>query len=217
MGHESDGKAPGQAMPPNAIEWLLQVANQSPAERARWGQAIDRQLRSHPTIVGWMRSRRALRDTPHFARYRGHRDHCRYDRAVSALGRGAATAGEYELVTALSSEIATSPLILRPGQVLLCGEIAAAGLAFARYNPFLWTTLHPISAARSAEAKPVPGAERGKPTVYVLSLERSLPALLGRADPRGDWDMLLPRRLRISVTSTHEGHRYDVREGTLGL
>lgn len=216
MAHESDGAAPGYARPPNAIEWLLQVAGQSPEERARHGLAIDRQLRAHPSVVGWMRSRPTLRQAPHFARYRAGR-HDRYDRAVSALGRGVATAADHALVTALSSEIARSPLILRPGQVLLCGEIDAVSLTLPRYDEFLWTTIHPIAAASRAEAGHRHDVAGTKPVVHVLYVERNLPALLGRTGLHGDWDLLLPRRLRIWVTATHEGQRYRVCEATLGL
>ncbi len=207
----------GQVLPPGMVDWLLRVANEARAERAGWGQMIDRHLRSHATSIEWRRSRPALKDTPHFSRYRSQGHRLRYDVAVRALGHGVGSAVEYERVTALSAEIAKSPLVLRSGQVLLSGEVDATSLAFARYNPFLWATVHPISAAISAETVLVPKVNQAKPTVYVLRLERSLPALLGRRGPYRDWDVLLPRRLRISVTSTHEGRRFNVREGSLGL
>lgn len=212
-----EGASPGQVIPPGMTDWLLRVADEAHEERTGWGQVIDRHLRSHATVSEWTRSRPALKDTPHFSRYRSQRHRLRYDVAVRALGHGVGTAVEYERVTALSSEIANSPLVLRSGQVLLSGEVDTTGLAFARYNPFLWTTVHPISAANSAATVLGPTVYRAKPTVYVLRLERSLPALLGRGGPYGDWDVLLPRRLKILVTSTHEGRRFNVREGSLGL
>jgi hypothetical protein len=217
MEHHSGGTWPGQAIPPNAADWLLQVTDESDEERAHWDHVIARHLQSHPTVNSWMRSRPALRETPHFARYRAHRYRLRYDNAVRALGNGSATAEQYDRVTLLSAEIASSPLILRSGQVLLCGEVDAKDLAFTRYNPFLWATVHPRSAARSADASFAPTITEAQPTVYVFRLECTLPALFGRTGLHGWCDVLLPRRLRLSVDVSHEGRRYQVREGRLGL
>ena len=215
MEHRTGGSSPRQAIPPNTRDWLLEVADESAHERAHWDHVIAQHLQLHPTVNGWMRSRAALRGTPHFARYRSHR--LRYDKAVQALGNGGALAAEYELVTALSAEIARSPLILRPGQVLLSGEVDAKELAFARYNPFLWATVHPRSAARSADASPDPRINEAQPTVYVFRLECTLPALFGRRGLHGEYDVLLPRRLRLTVDVSRPGRRYQVREGRLGL
>jgi hypothetical protein len=83
--------SPGQIPPPGMMDWLLRVADEARAaraERAGWGQTIDRHLRSHATAIEWRRGCPALKDTPHFSRYRSQRHHFLYDVAVRALGHG---------------------------------------------------------------------------------------------------------------------------------
>ncbi|MDC9826496.1 hypothetical protein PRN20_22405 [Devosia sp. ZB163] len=43
-----------------------------------------------------------------------------------------------------------------------------------------------------------------------------MPALVGRAGRHGKWDLLLPRRLRVTVTATHQYRRLTVREAVIG-
>lgn len=178
---------------------------------------MDAYLRTHPTTAGWRDNRLRLRDTPHFAKYRTKQHDARYEGAVHALSAGTATADDLELARALGGEIAASPLIIRSGQVLLTGEIDEDRLLLSRHASFRWATIHPVSAVESAESEKKGEGYRSLPTVHVLHLEQSLPALLGRARPRGKWDLLLPRRLRLTFTATHNPPGLNIREAILGV
>lgn len=203
MEPDAFGALQGEMFPSRRDGQLLEVARATPHERSRLRKIMDAYLLSHPTTAGWRDSRARLVETPHFARYRKDKYAGRYERAVHALGAGGASAAELELVRSLGAEIAGSPLILNSGQVVLSGNIIGRSVRHGRHESFLWATLHPVSAVESAEARTMGDTEGPLPTVHVLRLDQSLPALLGRASPQGSWDILLPRRLRLTVTTAH--------------
>jgi hypothetical protein len=192
---------------------LIQAATASAGERVHVREEIDTVLR---TNEDWRQGGLRLRDTPHFARYRTRQHRVRYDRALNDLGRGGATATELELVRSLSSEIASSPIVIGSGQVLLSGDIGEAGLVQNRCEPFLWATIHPVSAIERAESQLRKGAEQ-RPTVYVLQLDHPMPVLLGRAGRHGRWDLLLPRRLRVTTNGVRDYSGLIVKEAAVGV
>lgn len=210
------GALPGELFPSRRDGQLLRVVRATSSERWRLSTIMDAYLLSHPTTSGWRDIRARLAETPRFAKYRKDRFASRYERAVHALGAGRASASELELVRSLGAEIAGSPLILKSGQVVLSGDINETVLRHGRHETYLWATLHPVSAAESAEAQ-TRGTGARFPTVHVLRLDQSLPALLGRARPQGSWDLLLPRRLQLTVTETRTHSALNVREAVLGL
>lgn len=132
------------------VSQLLGIAEAEPDERARFRQRMDAYLSSHPTVAGWKGHRPRLRDTPHFAHYLTETKRSRYDEAIDALGAGTASASELELVRGLGMEIADSSLVVRSGQVLLAGSLRGRHVFDARYEQFLWATIHPVLAVENA-------------------------------------------------------------------
>ena len=190
---------------------LAQAALANREERVRLGRATDAVLRKS---ANWHVAGRPLVETPHFARYRTDQHRHRYERALDALGSGRASATELELVRALSAEIASSRVIIKADQMLLSGDIRE-GLLLDRAESFVWATVHPLSAVESAEQRLPPGHSQS-PIVYQFRLDQPMPALVCRAGRHGKWDLLLPRRLRVTVTATHQYRRLTVKEAVIG-
>jgi len=208
---------PWETVPSHRISQLLKVAAATHRERSQLREMMDAYLRSHPTMVSWHGNRARLKDTPHLARYLTEYKASRYDRAIEALGSGTASAEELELVRALGIEIAESPLILRSGQVVLSGQVNDHRIFHTRYEPFLWATIHPVIAVEHAESQQVSSALPSSPIVYVLQLERDLPALFGRRRAHDAWELLLPRRLQLRLTASHQAEQIVIREALIGM
>lgn len=211
MEHQPSRRLPRLPLPIHIQ--LIRAATAGSGERIHLRKAIDAVLR---TNTDWRQGSPRLGETPHFARYRTRQYRARYDRALNDLGMGRATATELELVRSLSAEIASSPIVISSGQVLLSGEIREAGLIQNRWEPFVWATVHPMSAIERAESQLRGGAVH-LPTVYVLQLDHPMPALIGRAGSHGRWDLLLPRRLRITIKATREHSQLMVKEAVVGV
>jgi hypothetical protein len=211
MEHQPSRELPRLPLPVDIQ--LIRAATAGSRERIHLRKAIDAVLR---TNSDWREGSLRLGDTPHFARYRSRQYRARYDRALNDLGIGSATATELELIRSLSAEIASSPVVISSGQVLLSGEIREAGLKQNRWEPFVWATVHPISAVERAESQ-LGGGSVHLPTVYVLQLDHPMPVLIGRAGSHGRWDLLLPRRLRIIIKATREYSGLMVKEAVVGV
>lgn len=211
MEHQRSRRLPRLPLPVHVQ--LIRAVTASAGGRIHLREEIDAALR---TDTAWCQGSLRLGETPHFARYRTRQHRARYDRALNDLSRGGASVTELELVRSLSAEIASSPIVISSGQVLLSGDIGEAALIQNRCEPFLWATIHPVSAIERAESQLPRGAEH-RPTVYVLQLDQPMPALVGRAGRHGRWDLLLPRRLRVTMKATREFSGLMVKEAVVGV
>jgi hypothetical protein len=194
---------------------LLSIANTNGDERAEQRRKIEAYLSSHPTLAAWQAQRPRRELTPHFIRYCEETKRSTYDEALTALEAGSYTPEQLELVQDIGAEVAHSSLVLREGLILLSGTFDRYQLAGSRYSGFLWATPSPVTAIDDA---PVLAASRDhKPTVFVLHLERRVPALFGhRRSGSGGYALLLPRYLRAEVLGRHVGERIDICDVVIG-
>jgi hypothetical protein len=193
------------------IDFLNYLSNYSHEEMSTFHLAFDKMLKSNPVVKEFKRTRSKLKNLTHFPKYRS-RFHKQYHEAAKAVASNSASKNQTKLVQGLDNEIGTSKTILSAGQVLFHG-CERCVLCDSSINPtYVSATLHPIVARNSAYRRAGENQTHGKPTVCVIRLQHEQKALWGQTGKSCEYELLLPRKLRIQKITEISGKDFDIAE-----
>jgi hypothetical protein len=179
------------------------------ADRSRFQSSIDRRLMADPCVAKIKKARTPLKDLKHFPAYRG-RYYDSYHDAARHVARGTGSENDRNRTNEFDAEIASSNILLNPGQVLFHGRSNVLLVTEKPYPSYVSTTLNPIVALNSAYRRAGDGYINGRPTIFVLELNVALHALWGHVGQSAEWELLLPRGIEWQQTARTSGAFFDI-------
>lgn len=165
--------------------------------------AIQGRLSADRDRLTWRRERPNIGKLQHYKRYRKTGAFDDYHAAARALVAGKPmTTLQSRQAAGLQGEITTNGILLPVGQSLFHGRADRELDSAKPYPAFVSTTLDPIVALNSAirRSLPRPGST---PTVYVLTLRRSVPGLFAQTGKRGEWEVTLGYGANVRATAVY--------------
>ncbi len=206
---------PGTSRSPRALafstsaELIRHIADDDQDDYVWIQRCLDERIKADPVARARKKKRTRLKDLKHFPRYRKSEYHLYYD-AARARQRGLATPKQQDLANGLEAEINASRVVVPPWQILFHGRADRNLTNLVPYPSFISTSLNPVVARMSAFRRA--GVVNGKPTVYILTLGCSLPALWGQTGKSFEYELLLPPLLTSVIKNQYTGRNFDVVE-----
>ena len=210
-------RALGRARPPevfafaSAIDLANYLSSTMIDDYGRLQGAISRRLDADEDVLAIRKVRGLLGNLYHFRRYRGLKFE-RYHSAARADAINCATNLQKRQVAGLDREIASSRVVLQPGQVLFHGRCDTDLVTQQPYPTYVSTTLNPVVACNNAFRRAGINNINGRPLVFVLTLCVQLPALWGQVGRSVEWELLLPRMVTWRQVGRSSGSNFDVGE-----
>ncbi len=194
-----------------STELVRHMADDDQDDYVRIQGRIDKRIKADPVARAWKKARTYLTDLKHFPRYRKSEYHLYHD-AARARRRGRATPKQQDLANGLEAEINASRVVVPPWQILFHGRADRNLTNLVPYPSFISTSLNPVVARMSAFRRAGVDRVNGKPTVYILTLGCSLPALWGQTGKSFEYELLLPPLLTSVIKNQYTGRNFDVVE-----
>jgi len=204
-------KPPTELIFSTSIELVRHIADDDYDDYVRIQGHIDKRIKADSVARAWKKARTYLKDLKHFPRYRKSGYHLYHD-AARARQHGRATPKQQDLVNGLEAEINASRIFVSPRQILFHGRADRNLTTCAPYPSFISTSLNPVVARNSAFRRAGVNLANGIPTVYILTLGCSLPALWGQTGKSVEWEILLPPLLTNVVKGQYAGRNFDIVE-----
>lgn len=198
---------------PNVDALLCHLDGPGDADRARFQRSIDDRLMADPGVATIKAARTPLKALKHFRAYRGSQ-YDKYHDAARRIARGGGTEKDRKCTDEFDTEIASSKILLDPGQVLFHGRSNDLLVNENPYPSYVSTTLNPIVALNSAYRRAGNGNINGRPIIFVLEMCVPLHALWGHVGQSAEWELLLPRRIGWTATTRWSGKTFDVVHAT---
>ncbi len=194
-----------------STELVRHMADDDQDDYVRIQGRIDERIKADPVARAWKKAQTRLKDLKHFPRYRKNESHLYHD-AARARQHGRATPKQRDLANGLEAEINASRVVVPPRQILFHGRADRNLTNLVPFPSFISTSLNPVVARMSAFRRARVNRVNGKPTVYILTLGCSLPALWGQKGKSVEYELLLPPLLTSVVKSQYAGRNFDVVE-----
>lgn len=174
---------------------------------------IQQRLKQDDNVKALGKARPKASQIPHFGRYRKNKWYDQYHEAARAVAANNATPEQKGMADGLKAEIEASPVNLPTGQILFHGR-AERSIEQSPCPTVISTSLD-ATVARSHSWKRHCANPTLAPTIYVLTLAESLPAIWGQYGNVFEYELVLPPGLTVSSTAIHNAGNYLVVEATV--
>lgn len=198
-----------------AADLLCHLGNE-PDDAYRFQRNISCSLKSDNMVADWRKKRTLLKDLKHFPKYRGS-SYEDYHNAARDVANCKASDKQRLLFDGLLSEIEASQVIVPIGQRLFHGRADNDLHTLQPYPSFVSTTLDPIVAMNSAFRRAGVGRNSARPVVYILTLDKPLPALWGQIGSSSEWELLLLPELNVEKQANFDTTRFDLLEANVTI
>lgn len=199
-----------------SVELLRYLADGDNAHLSSIQNQIKERIESDSIARDWAGNRTLLKDLVHFPKYRKN-SFDNYHDAARARVQEQATPKQLTLANGLDAEIKASRIAVPPSQIVFHGRADRALTDMPTYPSFISTSLDPVVAHLSALRRAGLNQKNGRPTVYVLTLDCTLPALWGQIGRSHENELLLQAMLKCEFKTEYVGKNFDVIEATIAL
>jgi hypothetical protein len=170
---------------------------------------VDKLLLNGTAVKFFNKKRSNLTGLKYFRKYRGY-DHSKFHLAALAADLNLKPIRKNNIILGLDLEIQSSKILLPKGFVVFHGcenEILSREEICSTY---ISTTLHPIVAMNSAIRRCGSDPKVNNRTVYILTFKNETLALWGHTRRSAEFELLLPRKLRVSKSQIYHGLNFDI-------
>lgn len=195
---------------PTALKLLLAISDPS-AELARIQGRIQERLRKDVNRLAWHSQRTFLKNAPHFQKYRRQHSVHYHEAARLAASGTKLTQEQSALLQGLNAEINASKILLPVGQKLFHGTLNQSLTSQKKCPTFISTSLDPIVAFNHSKKRAFQ-KQNCQACVYLLTVQRAIPAFYGQAGCTAEFELLLPTGLEITETNRYQIEKCDVIE-----